>query len=145
MASVSHRPHRISLHTKIIFALATVAALVVAAILVTNYHFRSAQLLQEFQTFVRSAAGTTALALNGDAIKTIRSPNDAGSAAFQETRNILDQSRHINGLAENEMYILRPVSLTNPFETEFVVMLQKKTFIGSRYTIPAANRARFIA
>ena len=42
------------------------------------------------------------------------------------------------------MYILRPVSMASPFETEFVVMLQKKTFIGSRYTIPVGNRARFL-
>src|SRR5260370_13733898 len=42
------------------------------------------------------------------------------------------------------MYIVRPVSLASPFETEFVVMLQKKTFIGSRYTIPVAKRAQFL-
>ncbi|HEY2799753.1 MAG TPA: adenylate/guanylate cyclase domain-containing protein [Chthoniobacterales bacterium] len=143
MASALHRLHRISLRTKIVFALATVAALVVTAILGTNYRFRRAQLLQEFQTFVRSAAGTTALALDGDAINTIRSPNDASSAAFQKTRKILDQSRHINGLAESEMYILRPTG-ASPFETEFVVMLQKKTFIGSHYSVPMGNWVRFL-
>ena len=124
--------------------MATVAALVVAAILGTNFHFRRAQLLQEFQAFVRSAAGTTALALDGDEISSIQTPNDALSPAFQKARNILDQSRGVNRLAENEMYILRPVGMATPFETEFVVMLQKKTFIGSRYTIPASNRARFL-
>ena len=50
----------------------------------------------------------------------------------------------MNGLAENEVYVLRPANLTSPFETEFVVMLQKKAFIGSRYTIPATNRTQFI-
>jgi hypothetical protein len=95
-------------------------------------HFRRVQLLQEFQAFVRGAAGTTALALNGDAISSIHAPNDAASPAFLEARRILDQSRRVNRLAENEMYILRPVSAASPFETEFVVMLQKKTFIGSR-------------
>jgi class 3 adenylate cyclase len=59
-------------------------------------------------------------------------------------RRILDRSRRVNGLAENELYILRPVGPTSSFETEFVVMLQKKTFIGSRYTIPPANRSRFL-
>ena len=124
--------------------MATVAALVVTAILATNFHFRQAQLLQEFQAFVRGAAGTSALALDGDAINTIHAPNDADSSAFQDARKILDQSRRINHLAENEMYILRPVSMTTPFETEFIVMLQPKTFIGSRYTIPASNRAQFL-
>ncbi|MEO6969616.1 MAG: hypothetical protein ABI217_01825, partial [Chthoniobacterales bacterium] len=87
----------------------------------------------------------TALALDGDAISTIHAPNDADSSAFQSARKILDQSRRVNHLAENEMYILRPASLTTPFETEFVVMLQPKTFVGSRYTIPVSNRAQFIA
>ncbi len=144
MSSNPDRSHRISLRTKVVLAMATVAALVVAAILGTNFHFRREQLLQEFQAFVRGAAGTTALALDGDAISTIHSPNDASSPAFQQTRSLLDQSRRVNHLAENEMYILRPVSMSAPFETEFVVMLQKKTFIGSRYTILPANRAQFI-
>jgi class 3 adenylate cyclase len=139
MAAVS-----LSLRTKVALSMATVAALVVAAILGTNFHFRRAQLLQEFQAFVRSAAGTTALALDGDEISSIHAPHDADSPAFQKARNILDQSRRVNRLAENEMYILRPVGMATPFETEFVVMLQKKTFIGSRYTIPASNRARFL-
>jgi len=124
--------------------MATVAALVVAAILGTNFHLRRAELLQEFQAFVRSAAGTTALALDGDEVSSIHAPNDAASLAFQRARKILDQSRRINRLSESEMYILRPVSAASPFETEFVVMLQAKTFIGSRYTIPVANRARFL-
>ncbi len=124
--------------------MATVAALVVTAILATNFHFRRVQLLQEFQAFVRGTAGTTALALDGDAISTVHTPNDVESSAFQAARNILDQSRRVNRLAENEMYILRPASMTAPFETEFVVMLQKKTFIGSRYTILPGNRAPFL-
>ena len=139
MAAVS-----LSLRTKVALAMATVAALVVAAILGTNFHFRRAQLLQEFQAFVRGTAGTTALSLDGDAVSSIQSPDDASSPAFQKARNILEHSRQVNRLAESEMYILRPVSLASPFETEFVVMLQKKTFIGSRYTIPAANRAQFL-
>jgi len=124
--------------------MALVAALVVTAILGTNSHFRRVQLLQEFQAFVRGAAGTTALALDGDEISAIRAPNDDRSPAFEKARNVIDHSREVNRLAENEMYILRPLSLTRPFETEFVVMLQKKTFIGSRYTIPSANRAQFL-
>lgn len=133
----------LSLRTKVALAMATVAALVVTAILATNFHFRRAQLLQEFQAFVRGTAGTTALALAGDEISAIRAPKDDATPAFQKARNILHQSRQVNRLAENEMYILRPISMATPFETEFVVMLQNKTFIGSRYTVPAGNRARF--
>jgi HAMP domain-containing protein len=144
MPIVFRQARQFSLRSKIVFAMAIVAALVVAAILGTNFHFRRVQLLQEFQAFVRGAAGTTALALDGDEINAIRSPNDDVSPAFQKARSILDQSRQVNRLAENEIYILRPVSLTIPFETEFVVMLQKKTFIGSRYNIAPENRIQFL-
>ena len=58
----------LSLRTKVALAMATVAALVVTAILATNFHLRRVQLLQEFQAFVRGTAGTTALALDGDEI-----------------------------------------------------------------------------
>jgi class 3 adenylate cyclase len=144
MPTVFRQARQFSLRSKIVFAMALVAALVVAAILGTNFHFRRVQLLQEFQAFVRGAAGTTALALDGDEISEIRAPNDDLSPAFEKARSVIDRSRQVNRLAENEMYILRPLSLTAPFETEFVVMLQKKTFIGSRYTIPSANRAQFL-
>ena len=46
----------LSLRTKVALAMAAVAALVVTAILATNFHIRRAQLLQEFQSFVRGAA-----------------------------------------------------------------------------------------
>lgn len=143
MSSVSDRSHRISLRSKVVLAMATVAALIVAAILGINFHFRRVQLLQEFQAFVRGTAGTTALALDGDAISRIHSPNDSSQPAFQKARQILDQSRRVNHLAENEMYILRPTG-ASPFETEFVVMLQKKTFIGSQYSVPMGNWDRFL-
>lgn len=139
MAAIS-----LSLRSKIALALGAVAALVVIAILGTNFHFRRAQLLEEFQVFVRGVAGTTALALNGDEVDAIHGPNDAAAPAFLKAKSILDRSRRINHLAENEMYILRPTSRENPFETEFVVMLQERSFIGSRYTIPAVNRAQFL-
>lgn len=41
------------------------------------------------------------------------------------------------------MYVLRPTG-ASPLETEFVVMLQKKTFIGSRYSVPMANWEKFL-
>ena len=71
----------LSLRTKVALAMATVAALVVAAILGMNFHSRRVQLSQEFQAFVRGAAGTTTLALNGHAIGSIPAPNEAASPA----------------------------------------------------------------
>ncbi len=133
-----------SLRLKVALAMGAVAALVVTAILATNFHLRRAQLLQEFQVFVRGVAGTTALALNGDEISAIHEMTDASSPEFQHARRILDTARRINGLAENEIYILRPLNEASAFETEFVVMLQQKTFIGHRYNVPPSNRSQFL-
>ncbi len=62
--------------------MASVAVLVVVAILGTNFHLQRTQLLEEFQTFVRGVAGTTALALSGEEIDSIHKPNDSASSAF---------------------------------------------------------------
>jgi class 3 adenylate cyclase len=134
-----------SLRMKVAVAMAVVAAVVVTAILATNFHLRRRQLLEDFPVFVRGVAGTTALALNGDEIATIRQPADATGEAFRRARQTLEGARRINNLAEQELYILRPLSATMLFETEFVVMLQRETFVGNRYTVPEANRAQFLA
>lgn len=130
---------QMSLRTKITLAMALVALLVVGAVLAVTYHLRSRQLLEEFQVFVRSVAGTTALALSGDEIATVREGETGEGAAFRSARAVLEQARQINGLAEQEIYIMRPVR-EGGFEMEFLVMLQKKTFVGDRYEVPEANR-----
>lgn len=134
----------LSLRTKIVLAMALVAAVVVGATLFTTHRLRRAQLLEEFQAFVRGVAGTTALALSGDEIDSIRTNADAAKPAFQNARGLLEKSRAVNGLAEQELYILRPIAGAAQLETEFVVMLQRKPFVGSRYVIPAGNRPHLL-
>jgi class 3 adenylate cyclase len=134
----------LNLRMKIILAMAAVALFVVGAILATNYHLRRAQLLEEFQVFVRGVAGTAALALSGDEIETIRTQADAQSPAFAHAWKILDRTRRINHLAEQEIYILRPLD-RSAVNTEFVVMLQPKTFIGSRYSVAPENQRELLS
>jgi class 3 adenylate cyclase len=129
----------LNLRTKIFLAMLLVALTVVGAILAINFKLRRDQLLAEFQVFVRGVAGTTALALSGDDVATVHAAADAATPAFLNARQALESARKINGLAESEIYILRPLS-SNGFETEFVVMLQRETFIGNRYIIPESNR-----
>ncbi len=137
---------RFSLRTKIFLAMATVAAVVAAAAVATHYELRRRELFDEFAVFVRSVAGTTAMAIEGRDLSGLRDNKDLSSPAFLRVRSILDRSRRINGLAENEIYILRPVSgSADPWKMEFVVMLQEKTFVGERYTISEQNRAVFEA
>ena len=68
-------------------------ALVAGAILATNFRLRRAQLLEEFQRFVRGVAGTTALALSGEEISTIHTQADTSTPAFEKSREMLERSR----------------------------------------------------
>ena len=139
MSDPTPTPSRFKLRLKIILAMAVVALVVVGAMLFTTYQARRRQLLAEFQLFVRSVAGTTALALRGEDLAGIRGNADAASPEFQRVRAILLRSMKINGLSEQELYVLRPID--DGRETEFVVMLQRETFIGNRYTIREENVA----
>ena len=117
--------------------MAVVALTTTAAFIVPAIQLRKKSVLNDFQVFVRSVAGTTALALDGDSLDGIRTNADAASQAFQQARSILDRSRVVNGLRQEEIYILRP--LDAPGESEFVVMIQNNTFIGDRYRVLDAN------
>ena len=128
---------------KIMLAIGTVALIVVSAMVWTGLHFLRQQLLEEFQIFVRSVAGTTALALSGDGLRAIRTNDDADTPQFEQARTVLEQARQINGLTEREIYVLRPLDAAG--ETEFVVMLQRPTFIGDHYTIRDENKPRLMA
>ena len=136
-------PAGLNLRLKIILAMAVVALVVVVAILFTTYRARQKQLLTEFQLFVRSIAGTTALALRGEDLAGIRTNEDASKPEFLRVRSMLARSRRINGLEEHEIYILRPIDTGR--ETEFVVMLQREPFIGNRYLIRDENVAPLLA
>ncbi len=127
------------LRGKIIVAMALVGLVVVAASLTASGIFRYGEILAEFQTFVRSVAGTTAISISADDLNQIQSNDDSGTAAFRRVRAILKASQEINGLRPAEIYILRSTT-DGRFEMEFVAMLQDDTFIGDRYTIPEANR-----
>jgi len=122
----------------------TVVALVVAgAMVATQHHLRKQQLLEEFQFFVSSVAGTARLSIDGADIRSIHSNADVASPAFQRIRSYLERVRTVNRLDENEIYVLRPLA-PGSFETEFLVMLQPKPFVGDRYPISEVNRATFL-
>ncbi len=132
-------PHTMRLRSKIIVAMSLVGLVVVAASLTVSGIFRYGEILTEFQTFVRSVAGTTAISIQAADLAVIRTNADVDSPAFRRVRSVLKTSQEINGLAPAEIYILRPTA-DGPFETEFVAMLQSKTFVGDRYTLPEVNR-----
>ena len=136
-------PRRIfNLRLKIFLAMGVVAVTVMAAFIVPGVVLRRRGVVEEFQAFVRSAAGTAALALAGDDLARIRTNGDVATPEFQRVRALLENVRQIDGLTEREIYILRPLDAAGT--TEFVVMLQRETFIGDRYTIRAENRAAFL-
>ena len=126
-----------SLRTKIALAMGVVALTTAAAFILPALQLRRKAILNDFQVFVRSVAGTTALALDGDSLAEIHTNADAAGAAFRQARAVLERSRAVNGLREEEIYILRP--LVPPTDTEFIVMIQQKTFIGDRYHVLEKN------
>lgn len=128
-----------SLRTKISLAMALVGLLVVAASIAVSGYFRYGEILRDFQTFVRSVAGTTAIAIDPADVAAIDDPNDDKTPEFRRVRAILEESRRINGLKVDDIFILR-VTDAGPYETEFLVMLQAATFIGDKYSIPQSNR-----
>ena len=137
-------PRRVfNLRLKIFLAMGVVALTVMAAFLGPGIVLRRQGLVEEFQAFVRSAAGTAAIALSGDDLARIHTNADAATPEFQRVRALLEKVRKINALSEREVYILRPVDAAG--ETEFVAMLQQQTFVGDRYTIRAENRAAFLS
>ncbi len=131
----------LSLRTKIVALTAFTALGVAAATTAASYHYRRQGLVEEIQAFVCSVAGTTAIALSGDEIETIRRPEDAATPAFRRAREVLDKVRRVNGLEEGEIYVLRPLAAEASL-TEFVVMVQERAFIGDRYAVNLENRAR---
>ncbi len=128
-----------SLRTKIALAMGVVALTTAAAFIVPALQLRKKAVLADFQIFVRSVAGTTALAIDGDSLADIHTNADAASAAFRQARAVLVRSREVNNLREEEIYILRPLGA--PPEMEFIVMVQEKTFIGDHYRVLDENKA----
>ena len=122
--------------------MAVVALTTTAALILPALQLRRKAVLNDFQVFVRSVAGTTALALDGDSLAPIRTNADAAGEAFQRARSVLARSREVNGLREEEIYILRP--LDAPGESEFVVMIQNKTFVGDHYRVLDANWPKLV-
>ncbi len=128
-----------SLRTKIALAMGVVALTTAAAFIVPALQLRKKAVLSDFQMFVRSVAGTTALAIDGDSLAGIRTNADAAGTAFRQARAVLARSREVNNLREEEIYILRPLGA--PPEMEFIVMVQEKTFIGDHYRVLDENKA----
>ena len=128
-----------SLRTKIALAMGVVALTTAVAFILPALHFRKKAVLSDFQMFVRSVAGTTALALDGESLAAIHTNDDVNTPAFQNARAVLERSRDVNNLREEEIYILRPVDVALS-ETEFIVMLQKKTFVGDHYSVLDQNK-----
>ena len=135
--------HTLKLRLKIFLAMGVVALTVMAAFIGPGIVLRRQGLVEEFQAFVHSAAGTAALALAGEDLQNLHTNADARSAEFQRVRAVLEKVRKINGLTEREVYILRPLDAAGA--TEFVAMLQRRTFIGDHYAIRRENRAAFLA
>jgi class 3 adenylate cyclase len=114
-----------------------VALGVLAFVAQAEYKSERAQLQDKFGLTLQHIAQTAALFIDGDAHERVRGQGDAGGPDFQRLRAVLDRVRAENELGEDQIYTLRPAS---GGALEFVAMLQRRTFIGDRYTPPPATR-----
>lgn len=82
-------------------------------------------------------AATTALSIDGDAHRRIRSNADANSPEFRQIRSYLERVRAANYLRFDQIYTFHPVS---DDELRFAVMLHERPFIGDAYRVVPENR-----
>lgn len=122
----------------------SLSLLVAGALFVTNYVFGRSELLKQFQERVETIAGTGAVAIQGDLLESIEFQLDYLTDEFQDSRAILEEIRQRNRLSHEEIYILRPVSREDLFETEFVVMTAEEPYIANRYQIREQNRQAYL-
>ena len=97
------------------------------------YKREKAEVEGKFGLVLEAIAKTIAPQIDGSLLDDIRSNADANTPAFQSVRDILHRVKHENYLADDQVYILRP---NKKDQFEFVVMLQKKTFVGDPYSPP---------
>ncbi|GAB5562535.1 MAG: hypothetical protein SynsKO_41820 [Synoicihabitans sp.] len=120
------------------------SVLVAGALFVTNFLMSRVEVLEHFQQRVETIAGTGAVAIKGDDLELIEFQLDYLTDEFQLARSILERIRVHNQLSREEIYVLRPLSEEDPFQTEFVVMTAEAPFIANRYTIREQNRQAFM-
>lgn len=131
------------LRVKVLLAMIGVALFVSGALFATTLWLRQASLLEQFQLFVTTIAGTGAVAINGEDLKLIEVSFDAVTPEFQAAQRTLAVIRERTGLTEDELYILRPLGDPEGYMTEFVVMTHALPFIGNRYEIRVENREAY--
>lgn len=131
------------LRVRVLVAMVAVTVFVSGALFATTYALRKASLLDQFQLFVTTVAGTGALAFNGEDLQLIEVNPDFVTPEFQRAKRVLDEIRSRNGLTANEIYILRPTGEADENVAEFVVMTHEVPFIGNRYEIREENREAY--
>jgi class 3 adenylate cyclase len=122
---------------KVAGATVGVVVVVLAFSGVISYRQQRSALEDKFGLTLQHVAQTTALFIDGDDHERIHGNADASSEAFTKLRAAFEAVRKENGLAEDQIYSMRPISED---ELEFVVMLQHKTFIGDHYRPPGQTR-----
>ena len=100
------------------------------------------QLVKRFGSVLKTVSANGTVNVDGAGLDQMQNNNDARAEAFVAARSVLERLRDVNGLASDAVYILRP-SVDDPATYHFVVMLQKKTFIGDVYKPPAETFALY--
>lgn len=133
----------LSLRTKIFFAMALIGFLMGTAFVTVDYRQRRMQLLVETQQFVRSVAGTSALALRGQDLDRIHTNADSKGEEYRHARAVLDKAREINHLHDQDLYMIRPLG-DDCSKAEWLISLQSDRVIGDPYKVDDTDRAAIL-
>lgn len=95
---------------------------------------------ERFGLALESIAATAAPFLDASDVERVRTNADVEGPAFRRLRAALDQVRRNNHLQEDQVYLLRPGAAD---AYHFVVMLQRRTFVGDAYHPPPSVRANY--
>ena len=101
----------------------------------TSNQAQRAQVAHRFSATLKTIVSNGAPLLKGIPLATISQAGDENKPAFKRARQVLATLQRTNDLRTDGIYILRPDSKKSTIY-RFVVMLQKKTFVGDEYKPP---------
>src|SRR4051794_36789306 len=96
--------------------------------------------IRDLQNEVRSIAVTAALQLDGDALKSIRTPADARTPEFVRLRRVLSRVQSVNSLDPEQIYTFYRDGENT---VRFGVMTHPKPFVGDAYEMRDEMRVTF--
>ena len=109
---------------------------VIVGFFARTYNKEHRDLQERFGMALERVVATAALQIDGDKHGSIMAVDDAGGAAFQQTRATLERIRQVNYLPVSGIYTFNIISAS---QLRWAVMLQDPVFSGNTYAVVPEN------